>query len=243
MNQWFVCAQLNCVKILMNILNAFQSIIHYIVISIVLKCIWKCHTLFFLFFFFLLFSIQITKRLGISNGKNGSNGNAPTASAIRNSKINADLNVLDQLVSTLLERQKQSSSPPPPPSTSSNRESTRLSRLKSLSFRNRRSLNKGTSSTANELNLFSSGTNGFGQAATAMPTILESSSSNVMPQAQQLTSTMNSSSLDRRRGSSGVRQIINTIKNTPHRLSQGLSIDHHRMTDEESSNLTRNMLD
>lgn len=187
--------------------------------------------------------IQITKRLGIpTNGKSGDNGSsgATASNAIRNSKLNADLSVLDQLVSSLLERQKQSSP------ASNNRESTRLSRLKSLSFRNRRSSNKGTPSTANELNLFSGGNNGFSQTATAMPTILESSSSNVMalqPQPQQSTSTMSSSSLDRAHGSSGVRQIINTIKNAPHRLSQGISIDHHRLNDEEGSNLTRNMLD
>lgn len=162
------------------------------------------------------------------------------------------MNVLDQLVSSLLERQKQSSPPP----ASANRESTKLSRLKSLSFRNRRSSNKGTPSPANELNLFSSSnasngnSNAFIQAATAMPTILESSSGNMMmpltqppSQPQQSSSAINSSSLDRRHGSSGVRQIINTIKNAPHRLSQGISIDHHRLNDEESSNLTRNMLD
>lgn len=163
--------------------------------------------------------------------------------------MNADLNVLDQLVSSLLERQKQSS-----PHVSNNRDSTKLSRLKSLSFRNRRSSNKGPSSSANELNLFSSSNgsnNGFSQASTiAMPTILESSSiSTMQPQPQQSSSSsstaMNASSLDRRHhGSSGVRQIINSIKNAPHRLSHGISTDHHRMNnDEESSNLTRNMLD
>lgn len=158
--------------------------------------------------------------------------------------MNADLNILDQLVSTLLERQKHSS-----PAVSNNTESTKLGRLKSLSFRNRRASNKSTEpSTANELDLFSSSNNnnGFGQPSTTMPTILESSSSNVMPlkpQPQQLSLEMNSSSLDRRHGSSNVRQIINSIRNAPHRLSHGISIDHHRSNDEESSNLTQNMLD
>lgn len=152
--------------------------------------------------------------------------------------MNADLNVLDQLVSSLLERQKQNATP----MSSGNRDSTRLSRLKSLSFRKRRSSNKGTPSQANELNLFSSNNNGFGQTSTAMPTILESNVTSIKPQPQQSSSmTLNSSSLDRRHGSSGVRQILNTIKNAPHRLSQ--TIDHHRLNDEESSNLTRNMLD
>lgn len=151
--------------------------------------------------------------------------------------MNADLNVLDQLVSTLLERHQQS-----PAASNNARESTKLSRLKSLSFRNRRSSNKGSTSAANELNLFAGGGNGFGQPATAMPTILESSSSNVTSvKPQQSSSALNSSSLDRGQGSSGVRQIINSIKNAPHRLSQ--SIDHHRLNDEETSNLTRNMLD
>lgn len=153
--------------------------------------------------------------------------------------MNADLNVLDQLVSSLLERHQQSS---PGASNNAHRESTKLSRLKSLSFRNRRSSSqKGSTSAANELNLFSGGGNG-----TAMPTILESSSSNVTSikptQPQQSSTALNSSSLDRLQGSTGVRQIINSIKNAPHRLSQ--SIDHHRLNDdEETSNLTRNMLD
>lgn len=160
--------------------------------------------------------------------------------------MNADLDVLDQLVSSLLERHQQSS----PPTTSMNnnnaRESTRLSRLKSLSFRKRRSSNKGTPSSlaaANELNLFSGdGGNGFGQPATAMPTILESGSSNVTIKPQQQSPTH---SLDRAHGSASVRQIINSIKNAPQRLSQ--SIDHQRLNDndddDETSNLARNMLD
>lgn len=148
--------------------------------------------------------------------------------------MNADLNVLDQLVSSLLERQNQL-----PSSSSSNaKEPNKLNRLKSLSFRNRRSLSQAPSASNNELNLFSSNNNGFGQSTTAMPTILESSSG---PQPQQ-SSSMNTSSLDRSHRTSGVRQIINTIKNAPHRLSQSMD-GHHRLNDEESSNLTRNMLD
>lgn len=165
-----------------------------------------------------------------------------SATSIRNSKMNADLNALDQLVSSLLERHQQSS-----PSTSNNvqRESTKLSRLKSLSFRKRRSSQKGTTSAANELNLFSSSGNG-----TAMPTILESSGSNVPTtrpisirptsyQPQQSSTASNSSNLDRPQRSSSVRQIINSIKNAPHRFSQ--TIDHHRLNDddnEETNNLT-----
>lgn len=174
--------------------------------------------------------------------------------------MNADLDVLDQLVSSLLERHQQSTQPPTTPiNNNAARESTRLSRLKSLSFRKRRhSSNRGTSSSlaaANELNFISGGMsgddNGFGQSATAaaaaaMPTILESGSSNltaIKPQPQQSPTH----SLDRAHGSAGVRQIINSIKNAPQRLSQ--SIDHHRLNDnnddddDETSNLAKNMLD
>lgn len=170
--------------------------------------------------------------------------------------MNADLDVLDQLVSTLLERHQQSSPSTTTINSNAPRESTRLNRLKSLSFRKRRnSSNKRTSSSlaaANELNLFSGGMsgdinggNGFGQqaAAVAMPTILESGSSNltIKPQPQQSSTH----SLDRAHGSAGVRQIINSIKNAPQRLSQ--SIDHQRLNDndndDETSNLAKNMLD
>lgn len=170
--------------------------------------------------------------------------------------MNADLDVLDQLVSTLLERHQQSTAATINNNATAARESTRLNRLKSLSFRKRRnSSNRGTQSSlaaANELNLFSGGVtgdnnggNGFGQAAAAaMPTILESGSSNltIKPQPPQQSPTH---SLDRAHGSAGVRQIINSIKNAPQRLSQ--SIDHHRLNDndddDETSNLAKNMLD
>lgn len=183
---------------------------------------------------------QITKRLGIPPNAKIAGNNPPSASTIRNSKINADLNVLDQLVSSLLERQNQTATPPP--STSHTNDPSKLSRLRSLSFRSRRhSSHKGpsasVSSSNNELNLFASPANGFGQNANAMPTILESGSSGSGgPQSQPTTS-----SLDRHRTSS-VRQILNTIKNAPHRLSQSMD-GHQRLHDEESSNLTRNMLD
>ena len=194
--------------------------------------------------------------MGLSSKNKKDVNNTANSNTIRNSKMNADLDVLDQLVSSLLERHQQSTQ-----TTSSNnnnnnaRESTRLSRLKSLSFRKRRSSNKGTSSSlaaSSELNLFSSGMggsnggNGFGQSATAMPTILESGSSNmtIKPQPQQSPTH----SLDRAHGSAGVRQIINSIKNAPQRLS--LSIDHHRLNDndvdddnDETSNLAKNVLD
>lgn len=173
--------------------------------------------------------------------------------------MNADLDVLDQLVSTLLERHQQSSSSPTTINNNAARESTRLSRLKSLSFRKRRnSSNKRTSlAAANELNLFSSGigvsgigssssiNNNNGQsAAAAMPTILESGNSNLTIKPQPLRQSP-THSLDRAHGSAGVRQIINSIKNAPQRLSQ--SIDHQRLNDndvdDETSNLAKNMLD
>lgn len=166
--------------------------------------------------------------------------------------MNADLDVLDQLVSSLLERHQHSSSTTVNTSTNNNnaRESTRLSRLKSLSFRKRRSTSRTTSlAAANELNLFSTGgndgSNGFGQPTIAMPTILESGgSSNVTIKPPQQSPTH---SLDRAHGSGSVRQIINSIKNAPQRLSQ--TIDHQRLNDnndddnDETSNFTKNMLD
>lgn len=180
---------------------------------------------------FFLSVFQITKRLGISPNTKVSGNNPPNASAVRNSKINADLNVLDQLVSSLLDRQNQPATPPNEPS--------KLHRLRSLSFRNRRhSSHKGPSSSSNnELNLFSSTATGFGPSNNAMPTILESGSSG----GRQSAAAINSSSLDRHRASS-VRQMLSTIKNAPHRLSQSMD-GHHRLHDEESTNLTRNMLD
>lgn len=177
--------------------------------------------------------------------------------------MNADLDVLDQLVSSLLDRHQQTS-PPTAVNTSTNnnnaRDSTRLSRLKSLSFRKRRSTSRTTSlAAANELNLFSgsssssggggsgiNGGNGFGQPAIAMPTILESGGGSnvaIKPQPQQSPTH----SLDRAHGSGSVRQIINSIKNAPQRLSQ--TIDHQRLNDnndddnDEMSNFTKNMLD
>lgn len=62
----------------------------------------------------------------------------------------------------------------------------------------------------------------------------------VMPTILEMTNTtpFSSSSLDRR---GGVRQIINTIKNAPHRFSQQFESGHRR--DEENSNLTQNILD
>lgn len=176
--------------------------------------------------------------------------NAVSPNTIRHSKINADLSTLDKLVSSLLERQKQTSSPVPQSSSSSHTRdsSTKLNRLKSLSFRNRRGSNKATTSLSssatnqNESNIFGSAINlatndtAIGQSSNAMPTILESGVSNSATQPQ--STSINSSSLDRRHG--GVRQIINSIKNAPHRFSH--SMDHHRLNDE-SDNLTQNMLD
>lgn len=158
--------------------------------------------------------------------------------------------MLDQLVSSLLDRQKNSPISSGGHSTNP-RESTKLSRLKSLSFRNRRSSNKTSGASTNELNLFTSNNNGFvqQQPTTTMPTILESGSGsgNVIPSTnvipQQSTSAIDSSSLDRHhhRGS-GVRQILNSIKNAPHRFSYNLD-SHQRLNDEETNNLTKNMLD
>lgn len=188
------------------------------------------------------FHSQITQRLGIAPNNKTVNNTPVTPSTIRNSKINADLKALDQLVSSLLDRQKQS------PTSTNARESTKLSRLKSLSFRNRRSSNK-ANQPSNELNMFTSNNNGFGQttAAASMPTILEGGSGggNVVASTaspQQSTSAINSSSLDRPHRGSGVRQILNSIKNAPHRFSHSLD-GHQRLDDEETNNLTRNMLD
>lgn len=186
-------------------------------------------------YFDSIFAFQITKRLGITPTTKIDGNNPSNASAVRNSKINADLNVLDQLVSSLIERQNQPATPPSIQAHSN--DPSKLHRLRSLSFRSRRhSSHKAPSSSAsnNELNLFSSNAMGFGQSTNAMPTILESSGSGGGGGG-------GTSSLDRQRTSS-VRQILNTIKNAPHRLSQSMD-GHHRLHDDDSTNLTRNMLD
>lgn len=154
------------------------------------------------------------------------------------------MNVLDQLVSTLLERQKQS--PSSTGHSTNAHEPSKLSRMRSFSFRNRRSFK--ANPTSNELNMFSTNNknnnngNGFRQSSAAMPTILESGSGNVAPRnatPKQSTSGFNSSSLDRR---SSVRQIVDSIKNAPHRFSHTFD-GRQRLNDEETNKLTRNMLD
>lgn len=130
-------------------------------------------------------------------------------------------------MSSLLERQK-------PSNQSFSKGSSRLSRLRSLSFRRRPSSKSSPSPPYSELNI----DKGPALNVTAndqtnvMPTILEMSNN----------APFSSSSLDRRNVSTGVRQIINSIKNAPNRLSQSIIENTHRHG-EENSNLTKNILD
>lgn len=133
---------------------------------------------------------------------------------------------MDKLVSSLLERHKESTS-----NQNGTKGSSALNRLKSLSFRHRRPTVVETNPTdAND------GDINKAISSNAMPTILEGNTNNN-------TSKINSLSLDRRNTNrtSGVRQIIDTIKNAPHRFSHGGgSMD--RLLDENTT-LTQNVLD
>lgn len=135
-------------------------------------------------------------------------------SSLRNSKLGADLNVLDKLVTSILERHERAKKTTSP----------KLQRLKSSMSRSRNSSTRRTPLTSNEH------VNGAAcSQQSAMPTILEknnNSQSRATTSWSELTNNV-----------PGVRQIINTIANAPQRFSHG---EHN---DEENTNLTNNMLD
>lgn len=190
--------------------------------------------------------MQLTHRLGISaiggSGAGASIGNSAgpivagspaNLTAIRNSKLNADLGALDLMVTTLLERHnnqqlQQQQSTKELGRTNSN---SALNRLKSFSFRQRRSSKVPTSNSGCDDGFGANmGDDGGGPSAT-MPTIMETNGNSMA------TTTMTTMSDRPNNVTTGVRQIINTITNAPHRFS------HSSARDEENTNLTQNMLD
>lgn len=203
---------------------------------------------------------QLTQKLGISSigGTSNMNGNSSSNLAtLQNSKLNADLGTLDMLVTSLLERHGNQQQPTPsqPLRKSLNRSSSTLNRLKSFSFRHRNSskvpnTGGGTSNGCHD-NISDDGGGGSSSSfSQAMPTIMESNGINMalsgITTAAMTPTAAVSSSTTMLTGATerptnvptGVRQIINTITNAPHRFSHTSS-----NKDEENTNLTENMLD
>lgn len=164
---------------------------------------------------------------GIGNGAATIVGGSPTnLTAIRNSKLNADLGALDLMVTTLLERhnnqqlQQQQSTKELGRSASN----SALNRLKSFSFR-RRSSKVPTSNGVSDDGFGANVNDDSGGPSATMPTIMETNG-NMTTMSDRPNNV-----------TTGVRQIINTITNAPHRFS------HSSARDEENTNLTQNMLD
>lgn len=164
-------------------------------------------------------------------------------SSLRNSRLGVDLNVLDKLVTSILERQQQRINSPP-----------KLNRLKSLtrSQRNKQHVTSNSiSGTASNSSM--GGINGNGSditgdssigrnglaASSAMPTIMETRQSGGSGGGRTIASWTERTANVNNNSVPGVRQIINTIANAPHRFSHGGNKDD----DEENTNLTHNMLD
>lgn len=112
--------------------------------------------------------------------------------SIRNSKLGTDLNALDQLVTSILERHQQQNS--------LSQSQSRLQRLRSLT----RSRNNSVKRSSVEGGIIQS-------SSSAMPTIMESNVSNNRP---------SNSWSERSVHVPGVRQIINTLTNAPHSFTQ-----------------------
>lgn len=133
---------------------------------------------------------------------------------------------LDKMVASLLERQQQQQ-----PTTA--HASTKLGRLKSLSLRDRRTSAKTAADTYGEMEMRNDGNTRISNIP-AMPTILESGHT-------KRTSLRESPPTNNM--SSGIRHVINTIKNAPHRFSHGEpSTDNIQLVDE-NANLKQNILD
>lgn len=157
--------------------------------------------------------LQLTQRLGLTGNIPGSP--ATELSSVQNSKLGVDLNVLDKLVTSILERHDLQRTASP-----------KLQRLKSSMSRSRNNSTRRTQVANIEHQNCATGT--VCSQPSAMPTIMETNNSQ-----RKATSSWS----ERTSNVPGVRQIINTITNAPHRFSQGGNID------EENTNLTNNMLD
>ncbi len=111
--------------------------------------------------------------------------------SVRNSKLGTDLNVLDKLVTSILERHQQQNS--------LSQSQSRLQRLRSLT----RSRNNSVKRSSVEGGIMQS---------SAMPTIMESNVGN--------NNRPSNSWSERSVHVPGVRQIINTLTNAPHSFTQ-----------------------
>lgn len=162
----------------------------------------------------LLYSVymQLTQRLGLTGNIPGSP--ATEMSSAQNSKLGVDLNVLDKLVTSILERRENLQRTGSP----------KLQRLKASMSRSRNNSTRRTPSANGEHQNCATGT--VCSQSSAMPTIMETNNSRATSSWSERTNNV-----------PGVRQIINTITNAPHRFSQGGNMD------EENTNLTNNMLD
>lgn len=111
--------------------------------------------------------------------------------SMRNSKLGADLSVLDKLVTSILERHQQQQN---------SQSTSRLQRLRSQT----RSRNNSVKRSSVEGGIMQSSTS-------TMPTIMETNAGNNRP---------SNSWSERSIHVPGVRQIINTLTNAPHSFTQ-----------------------
>ncbi|XP_055907745.1 uncharacterized protein LOC129942726 [Eupeodes corollae] len=207
---------------------------------------------------------ELTQRLAQAAGLNSNQSNinnsttADTMDSVRNSKLNVDLQALDKLVSSLLEHhQQQQSQPGSGGGGLSTGASMKLNRRRPMSRSANHFMYSPSTMATNE---FGGGGNNLSLAAINNNTVgaggteagnTTTNSSNRNSSAIQHTALMptileqnrnpvgTSRSLDRSAATAGVRNVLNSIANAPHRLSQSLSSNH----DEDNVSLTRNILD
>lgn len=171
------------------------------------------------------------QRLGKSMAANsGAPAVGLNASIRRKSNAATDLMALDKLVSSLLERQQ-----PPSNQQVAHVPATKLGRLKSLSLRDRRTSAKTltTTDTYGESEMRNDSSNTRISNIPSMPTILESSHHKRASLSDPPASNV----------SSGIRHVINTIKNAPHRFSHGEPASDNIQLVNENANLKQNILD
>lgn len=163
-------------------------------------------------------------------GNSGAPGGVLNASIRRKSSAPTDLMALDKLVASLLERQQQQQQT----NQHVSHAPTKLGRLKSLSLRDRRtSARASAADTYGESEMRNDG-NARISNIPAMPTILESSHI----KRASLTESPATNNV-----SSGIRHVINSIKNAPHRFSHGGPPTDNIQLVDENTNLRQNILD
>lgn len=132
--------------------------------------------------------------MGLS-GNGAGTPNSGGMNSLRNSRLGTDLNVLDKLVTSILERHQQQQQ----------NSQSRLQRLRSLT----RSRNNSVKRSSIEGGIIQS-------SSSTMPTIMETNAGNNRP---------SNSWSERSNHVSGVRQIINTLTNAPHSFTQNANRD------------------